>query len=106
MLPPVLIVLLVMATLCAVVSVIYACLYYTRINPSAAARRRLRHGCAGACGKTRLVTVTSSAGATTTTNPAGVDDEQTQVFTSQLPITATHLFLFRKTNVAALNSGT
>ena len=95
MLPPVLIVLLVLATLCAVVSVIYACLYYTRINPkTAAARRRLR---ASGRGKMYHVTMTSTTGATTT-NLAGSDEDQTPV-TSQLPMTATHLFLFRKSSV-------
>jgi len=94
MLPPVLIVLFVTATLCAVVAIIYACLYYTRINPRAAAARRRLRGTVG--GKTGHVTVTSSAGATTT-NPAGSDDEHSPVITSQLPMTATHLFLFRKT---------
>jgi len=95
MLPPVLIVLLVLATLCAVVAIIYACLYYTRINPkAAAARRRLR---AAGCGKLSHVTVTSATGATTT-HPAGSDGDQTPVITSQLPMTATHVFLFRKTS--------
>ena len=100
MLPPVLIVLLVSATLCGVVAVIYACLYYTRINPKAsAARRQLR---AAGRGKTCHVTVTSTTGATTTTttttNAAGNDADQSPVITSQLPMTATHLFLFRKTS--------
>ena len=95
MLPPVLIVLIVMATLCAVVAVIYACLYYKRINPKAAAARRRLH--ASGRGKTYHVTVTSPTGATTT-NAAGSDGEHTPVITSQLPMTATHVFLFRKTS--------
>ena len=94
MLPPVLIVLVVMATLCAVVASIYACLYYTRINPkAAAARRRLR-----ATGRIKMchVSMTSSAGATAASNTAGSEGDQSPVITSHLPMTATHLFLFRK----------
>jgi len=90
--PPVLIAVLVLATLCAVVTVIYACLYYTRINPRAAAARSRLHGYRK---QSYHVAVTSAVGGATA-NTAGSDEDQAPVVTSQLPMTATHMFLFRK----------
>jgi hypothetical protein len=97
MLPVGIIVLLVLICLCALLGALYACIYFTRINPSAIRTRNkaaaLGVGCSAAAASGRL-----------SPTPRGVaaadhhdDHDSPAPITSQLPMTSTHVFLFRKT---------
>jgi len=83
MLPVGLVVLIVLAALCAALGAVYAYIYFTRINPRArhrAARRVV--GSAGAGGLRKFV------------EPSTADDDGTGNATA--PSASTHVFLFRK----------
>ena len=94
MLPVGLIVLIVLATLCAALGAIYAYIYFTRINPRS-------HRCYG-CGSSGIGSGSSSGGGVDGGGrrkyvEASVNDDEPG---TNVPSTSTHVFLFRKTWVA------
>jgi len=93
MLPTGIIVLVVLVCLCAVLGSLYACIYFTRINPSAV-RTRYKAAALSVCSPAAAV------GGRLSPTPRAVDHhgdhEPPAPITSQLPMTSTHVFLFRK----------
>lgn len=102
MLPGGLIALLVLVGLCAILGALYACIYFTRINPSSARTRSKASGVGfvvgcgsgGSSAATGRLSPVPRGGASVDHH----DDQQSPApVTSQLPMTSTHVFLFRKT---------
>jgi hypothetical protein len=89
MIPTGLIVLIVLAALCAALGAVYAYIYFTRINP----RSHRGSGCYG-CGSSGIgIGSSSGAGMRKYAEASAADDEPG----TSLPSTSTHVFLFRKT---------